>query len=75
MRSLSDNGDGFRRIRLIAALAAAGMFGMTAAEQFKGEPVGVIVLGILVSAAMGFSILWFVLTVVGFIMGKLKKDR
>ena len=65
--------EGIKRIRIVAALIAGGLFAMTAVTQFQGEPVGSQIAGVLLSAIIGFGFIWVILTIVKFIIKLIKR--
>ena len=69
---------GIKRIRLLAAVIAAVMFGITAAQQFWADPeiaefplFGVIFIGMM--GIIGFALIYGVMTVVIFILRAMGK--
>lgn len=61
---MPDREAGLKRIRIIGSLIATAIFAMTAIGQFQGEPAGVSLVGVILSAVIGFIVLWILLTVV-----------
>ena len=68
MKEPGSRDTGVRRIRLVAAVVAAVVFGMTAVEQFRGEALGATAFGVLVSAIAGFGSVWIVVTMIGWVL-------
>ena len=66
---------GIKRIRLVAAIVGAFMFGMTGAEQFRAEGGEFVLPGVLISALLGFGFLWIVMTIVIFLVRTFKKGE
>lgn len=60
--------DGIKRIRLIASVISGGMFLMNSVTAFQAEPVGVMIVGALLSTIIGFAFMWVIMTIVKFIM-------
>ena len=56
--------EGLKRIRIIAAFIATAIFAITAVGQFQGQPFGVLIAGVVISAVIGFSVIWLLLTIV-----------
>ena len=65
--------DYLKRIRLVSILAGAVLFGSTAVTQFKGQATEFVVMGVIISAALGVGTLWILLTVVMFFLGAYRK--
>lgn len=65
---------GQKRIRLIASVAAMVIFGMTAFEQFRGEPPSAALFGIVVSMAMGFGAMFVIMTLILLVLRLFRKD-
>ncbi len=61
---MADKSEGLKRIRIIAALVATAIFAVTAVGQFQGQPFGVLIVGAILSAAIGYSVMWLLLTIV-----------
>ena len=59
-----DKSDGLKRIRGVASLIATGVFSITAIGQFRGQPIGYTIMGVLISAIVGFGAMWILLTIV-----------
>lgn len=70
---IEDKEQGIKRIRLVASLIAAGMFFMTAVTQFRGEAVGTMIVGVLLSAIIGFGFMWTLMTIVKYILRLIRK--
>jgi hypothetical protein len=66
---------GIKRIRIVASIIAAVMFGTTAVTQFQGEPTEMMITGVIVSAVLGFAFMWIVITIVKFILKLIRNNR
>lgn len=65
------NGDstpGLKRVRLVAAIVAAGMFGYTAVQQFRAEGPEMMLPGVILSAIIGFVVIFVLMTIVIYLM-------
>ena len=66
---------GLKRIRLVASIVGAFMFGMTGAEQFRAEGGAFVLPGVLISALLGFGLLWIVMTIIIFLVRTFTKGK
>ena len=55
---------GLKRIRIIASVLGAVMFGFTGAQQFSAEAPEMVLPGTLITAFLGFTIIFVVMTIV-----------
>lgn len=69
-----DREQGIKRIRLVASVAAAALFAMTAITQFQGQPVVGIIAGVLISTILGFAFVWITVTIVKYILRLFRKS-
>jgi hypothetical protein len=68
-----DKEQGIKRIRIVAALVAGGLFAMTAVTQFQGELPRYQIFGVLLSAIIGFGFMWVIMTIVKLIMKLIRR--
>ncbi len=61
---IQDRTAGLKRVRLIASIIGAVMFAFTGAEQFRTAGPEFVLPGVIVSALIGFGILFGIMTVV-----------
>jgi uncharacterized membrane protein required for colicin V production len=61
---IHDRTAGLKRVRIVASIIGAVMFGVTGAQQFGAEAPEFLVPGVLFTAAIGFILLFAVLTIV-----------
>ena len=70
------NGDstpGLKRVRLVASIVAAGMFGYTAVQQFRVEGPEFLLPGVILSGAIGFVAVFVVMTIIIYLMKLFRK--
>lgn len=68
-----DKEQGIKRIRLIASAVAAVLFSTTAVTQFQAEERSLMIVGVLLSAAIGFGIMWVGMTIVKYVLRLLRR--
>ena len=72
------NGDGtsgLKRVRLVASIVAAGMFGFTAIQQFRVEGPEFLLPGVILSAIIGFVGVFVLMTIVIYLMKLFRKGE
>lgn len=70
---LHDKTAGLKRIRWVTAIIGAVMFGITGAQQFGAEGQEFVIPGVLISAVIGFALLFVIMTIIIFVMRMFKK--